>query len=221
MTEYDRDRRWRTTSLVDLAAPASAKVLFDLSANDAYGDPGDPVMETRPSGERVALQDGDAIYLAGDGASETGDRPFLDRFSLATLKKERLFRCDEARYERFLAFVGASRTQALVRSESKTDPPNLYVVDLATGARRKLTDYRDPTPQLARVDEGAREVLPQGRGAPLGHALPAARATPRAPASRRSSGPTRSSTRTPRPPARCAARRTPSPASPGPRRSPS
>ncbi len=37
-------------------------------------------METRPSGERVALQDGDAIYLAGDGASETGDRPFLDRF---------------------------------------------------------------------------------------------------------------------------------------------
>jgi hypothetical protein len=116
VTEYDRDRRWRTTSLVDLASPSSRKTLFDLSANDAYGDPGEPVMETRPSGERVALQDGDSIYLAGDGASEAGDRPFLDRFSLVTLKQERLFRCAGDRSERFLAFTRPSRAQALVRS---------------------------------------------------------------------------------------------------------
>jgi dipeptidyl aminopeptidase/acylaminoacyl peptidase len=170
VTEYDRDRRWRTTSLLDVAAPATPKVLFDLSANDAYGDPGDPVMETRPTGERVALQDGDAVYLAGEGASEAGDRPFLDRFSLATGKKERLFRCEEGRYERFLAFVGASRRQALVRSESSTDPPNLYVVDLATGARRKLTDYRDPSPLLARA---TKELLKYSRkdGVPLSGTL--------------------------------------------------
>ena len=170
VTEYDRDRRWRTTSLVDLAAPASAKVVFDLSANDAYGDPGEPVMETRPTGERVAIQDGGAIYLAGDGSSEGGDRPFLDRFDLATSKKDRLFRCDATRYERFLAFARGSRTQALVRSESKTDPPNLFVVDLASGARRKLTDYRDPTPQLTRV---TKELVKYARkdGVPLSGTL--------------------------------------------------
>ncbi|HXJ71405.1 MAG TPA: S9 family peptidase, partial [Candidatus Dormibacteraeota bacterium] len=44
--EYDRDRRWRTTALVDLSHPQdSRKVLFDLSANDAYGDPGAPLMD--------------------------------------------------------------------------------------------------------------------------------------------------------------------------------
>jgi dipeptidyl aminopeptidase/acylaminoacyl peptidase len=170
VAEYDRDRRWRTTSLVDLKAPAAAKVVFDLSANDAYGDPGDPVIETRPTGERVAVQDADAIYLAGDGASEAGDRPFLDRFSLATLKKERLFRCGEARHEQFLAFVGGSRARALVRSQSKTDPPNLYLVELATGARRRLTDYRDPTPQLTRV---TKELVKYARkdGVPLSGTL--------------------------------------------------
>jgi dipeptidyl aminopeptidase/acylaminoacyl peptidase len=151
VAEYDRDRRWRTTSLVDLAAPASARVVFDLSARDAYGDPGDPVMDTRPTGERVTLQDGDAIYLAGNGASEGGDRPFLDRLSLLTLQKQRLFRCEEGRYERFLSFVKGSRARVLVRSESDSDPPNLYVVELASGARRKLSDYRDPSPQLTRV----------------------------------------------------------------------
>jgi dipeptidyl aminopeptidase/acylaminoacyl peptidase len=170
VTEYDRDRRWRTTSLLDLAAPAAAKVLFDLSANDAYTDPGDPVLETRPTGERVAVQDGDAIYLAGDGASESGDRPFLDRFSLASGKKDRLFRSDAEHYERFLAFVGGARRQALLRSESKTDPPNLHLVDLESGARRKLTDYRDPAPLLTRA---SKELLHYARkdGVPLSGTL--------------------------------------------------
>jgi len=170
VTEYDRDRRWRTTSLVDLQAKAAAKVVFDVSANDAYGDPGDPVMETRPTGERVALQDGDAIYLAGDGASESGDRPFVDRFSLATLEKQRLFRSGEGRYERFVSFAKGSRARALVRSESKSDPPNLYVVELASGARRKLGDYRDPTPQLTRV---TKQLLKYARkdGVPLSGTL--------------------------------------------------
>jgi dipeptidyl aminopeptidase/acylaminoacyl peptidase len=69
-----------------------------------------------------------------------------------------------------LSFVRGSRETALVRSESKTDPPNLYVVDLASGARRRLTDYRDPTPQLTRV---TKELLRYARedGVPLSGTL--------------------------------------------------
>lgn len=170
LTENDRDRRWTTTSLVDLASPASAKVVFDRSVRDAYGDPGDPLMETRPTGERVAVQDGDVIYLAGDGASEGGDRPFLDRFDLGTLEKRRLFLCDAARFESVLAFLPGSRTKALVRSESPVDPPNLYAVDLATGARQKLTDDRDPAPLLTKA---SKELVRYARkdGVPLSGTL--------------------------------------------------
>jgi dipeptidyl aminopeptidase/acylaminoacyl peptidase len=170
LSEYDRDRRWRTTTLVDVSGRTPAKVVFDLSENDAYSDPGEPVLQTRPSGERVTAQDGDAIYLSGDGASETGDRPFLDRIDLATLAKQRLFRSLEKGYERFLAFANAQRTAALVRSESKTEPPNLFVVDLASGARRQLTDLRDTTPQLTKVKK---ELLRYSRqdGVPLSGTL--------------------------------------------------
>jgi dipeptidyl aminopeptidase/acylaminoacyl peptidase len=170
VTEYDRDRRWRTTSLVDLARPAAAKVVFDLSARDAYGDPGEPVTRTLPTGERVAAQDGSSIYLAGAGASESGDRPFLDRLDLATLAKQRLFHCADGRYERFLAFLGGARALALVRSESPTEPPNLLVVDLASGARRRLGDYRDPVPLLARA---TKELVRYARkdGVPLSGTL--------------------------------------------------
>ncbi len=152
LSEYDRDRRWRTTSLVNLASPSSApKVVFDLSIHDSYRDPGAPVYEIRPGGERVLFQDGDWVYFSGNGASETGDHPFLDRMNLKTLQTQRLYRSGNAGYERFVSFVGRSRSSIVSRYESKTEPPNYFVVNLKSGSRSKLTDWKDPVPQVARI----------------------------------------------------------------------
>jgi dipeptidyl aminopeptidase/acylaminoacyl peptidase len=148
-TEFDRDRRWRTTALVDLTKPdQSRKVVFDLSINDAYADPGTPVTITRPDGVTTVLQDGDSIFLVGQGASPEGSRPFLDKLNLKSGEKTRLFRCGERMFESVLSFVGDSRSKIVIRHETKTDPPNIFTVDLASGQRNKLTDYRDPAPQL-------------------------------------------------------------------------
>jgi dipeptidyl aminopeptidase/acylaminoacyl peptidase len=148
-TEYDRDRRWRTTAFVDLAAPDSTRrVVFDLSVNDSYKDPGEPVHDVRPDGQRTMLQDDEWIYLTGKGASDTGDRPFLDRYNLETQEKQRLFQSDKKSYEQVYSFVKGSRTLVLTRYESRTEPPNFFLVDLRSGERTKLTDFKDPAPQL-------------------------------------------------------------------------
>jgi dipeptidyl aminopeptidase/acylaminoacyl peptidase len=151
LRENDRDRRWTSTWLVNLSAPEGAKVVFERSVNDAYKDPGDPVLEERGRGERLMRMDGDAIFLAGAGASAEGDRPFLDRFDLATSKFERLFRSPGDAYERFVSFAGGGTRSAVVRRESPAEPPNLWVVDLSTGGKRKLTDEKDPHPRLSGV----------------------------------------------------------------------
>ena len=149
LTEYDRDRRWHTTYFLDLARPdASRRVLFDLSVNDAYNDPGTPVYHTRPDGERTLLQDGDWIYLAGRGASPEGDLPFLDRMNLVTEEKERLFRCEPDTYEAFVAFAPGSRRKILTRYETRRAPANFFVRDLADRDRHALTDFADPHPQI-------------------------------------------------------------------------
>ncbi len=44
MTEHDRDRRWLTTRLTDLAVPEPGRVIFDHSADEAYQDPGSPLV---------------------------------------------------------------------------------------------------------------------------------------------------------------------------------
>ncbi len=148
-TEFDRDRRWRTTALVDLTKPTeSRKVLFDLSINDAYGDPGAPMSVTRRDGVRTILRDGDSIYLVGRGASPEGSRPFLDKMDLKTSEKKRLFRCGDGMYDSVLGFVGDSRSTIVISHETKTEPANDFTVDLETGKRTKLTDFRDPAPEL-------------------------------------------------------------------------
>ncbi len=151
VSERDRARRWVTTHLVDLAAPETDKLVFDRNVNDAYKDPGDPVKDYRPNGEELALQDGDRVYLAGNGASAEGDRPFLDALDLKTLQRERLFQSADGRFERFLGFVRASRSKSVIRSESPSEPPNEWTLDLKTHERQRLTAYQDPAPRLRGV----------------------------------------------------------------------
>jgi dipeptidyl aminopeptidase/acylaminoacyl peptidase len=148
LTEFDRDRRWNTTSLIDLANPSSRRVIFDLSINDAYKNPGTFLTHARPDAQTTILQDGNIVFLTGQGASASGDRPFLESMDLKTLNKERLFQCGDGVYERPLGFVGATRTRILTERESKTEPMNVFVLDLKSGERTKLTDFNDPAPEL-------------------------------------------------------------------------
>jgi dipeptidyl aminopeptidase/acylaminoacyl peptidase len=156
VTERDWKKRWETTYLVNLERPeVAARKVFDLSRQDAYNDPGDIVLATTRSGESVAVQDKDWVYLSGRGASPQGDRPFLDRMNLKTSEKKRLFSCRESKYEAFVDFLGNSHDQIVVTSESRTEPPNYYVVNLKTERKRAVTDFKDPAPQLT----GAKKEL--------------------------------------------------------------
>jgi dipeptidyl aminopeptidase/acylaminoacyl peptidase len=153
MTEHDRDRRWLTTRLTDLAVPQPGRVIFDHSADEAYHDPGSPLLAVEPDGSRTVLQDGDYIYLRGDGAGPEGDRPFLDRLDLVNLKTERLFRSPADGYEQVLGFLSDDRDSVLIWAEGRTSPPNLALTRLSTTERRQLTDWPDPHPQLTGMEK--------------------------------------------------------------------
>lgn len=170
--EFDRDRRWITTWLYELDEPGLApRVLFDLSSNDAYADPGQPVTETRPDGTEVVIVEQGAIFLSGDGAGPDGDRPFLDRYDLATGAKERLMQSQGEQHSRFVDFVGQGHRARLVQRESSTEPPNYYVQE-GQGAEgeRRLTEFPDPHPQLTGI---RKQILTYTRkdGVPLSGTL--------------------------------------------------
>jgi dipeptidyl aminopeptidase/acylaminoacyl peptidase len=127
LNEYDENRHWRRTFITDLDdQKGKPRLLWDLSEDEHYADPGDPVEHQLANGFSVVRQDGDSIYLSGTGSSPDGDRPFLDRLDLKTQKSERLFRSDKSSYERFLSFAGSDSRTFLTWHQSPTDPPNAF-----------------------------------------------------------------------------------------------
>ncbi|PYR06570.1 MAG: hypothetical protein DMF99_25795 [Acidobacteria bacterium] len=154
VSESDRaTRRVRTWLLEPGAQP---RKLWDRRQEDRYADPGTPVARGdngTPAGggggrggNRGApiLQNGDDIYLSGEGAGPEGDRPFLDRLNLKTLATDRLFRSDATSYETVVAPMTADAKTLLTRAESRTDPPNYYTRTAGGDAKRAVTTFKDP-----------------------------------------------------------------------------
>src|SRR5690606_272436 len=107
LSEFDANKRWYQTALVDVAdRKVAPKTLWSLSLDERYANPGSPVFESLGNGYFALRETDGALFLAGAGASPQGDRPFLDRYELATGKTVRLFRSEADAYERFVDFIG-------------------------------------------------------------------------------------------------------------------
>jgi dipeptidyl aminopeptidase/acylaminoacyl peptidase len=147
--DYNRDRRWQRTFLLDIAKPgAQPRLIWERSIRDRYGDPGTPLTRTLPNGKRVLRQQGNAIFLVGAGASPKGEFPFLDRFDLETRKSERIFQCQEGHYEAPVALLADDGSRFLSRHESPTEPPNFFIRTAAGADKKALTNFPNPAPQL-------------------------------------------------------------------------
>ncbi len=148
VSDFDRETRWVRSFMVNTNKPGDAgKLIWSRNSQERYNDPGNPVQRLTPAGKRVILQSGEWIYLTGAGASQEGDRPFLDRFNLQTQKSERIFRSDADSYETFVDLLSDDGKQFITRRETQSEPPN-YFVRGGDAAARALTQFPDPTPQL-------------------------------------------------------------------------
>ncbi|MGI9107980.1 MAG: prolyl oligopeptidase family serine peptidase [Pyrinomonadaceae bacterium] len=162
--DYNRDTRRVRTQLINVDnASVPSRVVWHRNVQDRYNDPGAPLTRVLPTGHRAIIQNGDNIFLSGTGASSAGDRPFLDRYNLNTLKAERLFRSDEKSYETPVTLLKDDGSQFITRRETPLEPSNYFLrtLDVAgtgastaageammTSTAKPLTQFPDPTPQL-------------------------------------------------------------------------
>jgi dipeptidyl aminopeptidase/acylaminoacyl peptidase len=152
VSDFDRDRRWVTTTRIFLDdRSAEPKVIFSRNTQDRYRNPGQPVMKRLATGGMVLHQQGDFIFLAGQGATPQGDRPFLRRMNLRTLETEEIFRAGETGFESVEALLADDGSKFLTSYESPTVPPNYYVRTRGSDERKALTNFTDPTPQLRQI----------------------------------------------------------------------
>jgi dipeptidyl aminopeptidase/acylaminoacyl peptidase len=175
----DSWRKTRKTNTYLYSPQNKLQLLFERSSEDYYSHPGSFVMETNVYGEETLMygKRGTCIYLAGEGYSSEGNKPFFDELNVGTLKIKRIWQADgRSSYERIVKVLDVEKGNLLTSVESKQKYPNLYLRTAGSSkAPLQLTFRENPfaalegiTKQVVKykredgVDLSANLYLPEG-----------------------------------------------------------
>lgn len=154
ISEFWREDRHRRTWVIDPDQPeAPAVLLFDLSTEDRYNDPGSPQMKRSDYGTWVlnTTDNGRSLLMTGIGATPEGNRPFLAKLNIDTGDSEELWRSDSPYYESIYTLADSEGNRIITRRETVDVQPNFFIRDLRTGDLEQITFFDHPTPQLKDV----------------------------------------------------------------------
>lgn len=155
------DRWWNTRNtksyVFDPSDPSKEpRILEDRNYQDRYNDPGRFVYRRNAMDSYVlALEEGHA-FLTGDGYSDQGQFPFVDKLNLETGEKERLYQSDYKDKLEDLVDFDVEKQRLLVRIESPSEYPNYYFRDLKSNNLEQLTSFKSP---FASIQHVTKEVI--------------------------------------------------------------
>ncbi len=153
--EYWWPSRHLITSKFTPGEKDSKEVLFDYSTENRYENPGNFATTRNEYGRNVLLtsEDGQHLFLTGQGSSPKGDRPFLREFDLNTKETKEHWRSSAPFYEIPVTILDADKSLIVTRRESKKETPNYFVRNWKNGKVTELTNFDHPYPGLAGVEK--------------------------------------------------------------------
>ena len=120
------------------------KIIFDRNYQDQYNDPGNFVTARNQYGKNIlALKSNDA-FLLGDGHSEKGQFPFLDKMDLTSSTKTRLYQSEYTDKIEDLRDFDIKKNELLVRVESANEYPNYFFRNLTSKKLEQVTSFENP-----------------------------------------------------------------------------
>lgn len=131
----------------------NAKVISDRSYQDRYSDPGSFVMERNAFGSYVLAVHDDHMFLLGDGYSDEGQFPFLDKMSLETQEVSRLYQSSYQDKVEDLRDYDPSKNKLMVRIESANEYPNYYFRDLDDQSLNQLSFFDNPFKSIQDIEK--------------------------------------------------------------------
>ncbi len=147
-SDYDRDKLWSKSWYVRLKENY-LELIISRNVNDEYKYNGSLVTRTTERNMSVYLHRGDHIYFNNIfGATPEGNRPFLAEFNLTDQTRKILFRSPEDQYERVYCFTDDNLNRIVIRSEDQDHPRNYFFLDLTSGQREAITNFKNPYPEI-------------------------------------------------------------------------
>jgi dipeptidyl aminopeptidase/acylaminoacyl peptidase len=130
-----------------------AEIIHDRNYQDKYSDPGSYVAKRNSYGNSVLdIADGN-IFAIGDGYTEEGQFPFIDKYNLKTKENTRLFQSQATDRLEDIYDFDHRKNRMLVRVESPTEYPNYYFRDLTNDKLTQLTAFANPFESIQNVEK--------------------------------------------------------------------
>lgn len=141
------DTRNMKTYLINPSNPNVApKIINDRNYQDIYSDPGSFETKRNQYGRGVIAIENNNAYLIGDGNTKEGQFPFIDEFSLATLKTKRLYQSTyKDKKEDIYSIADVKKGDVLVMIQSKNEYPNYYFRNIKSKNKlTQITNFKNP-----------------------------------------------------------------------------
>ncbi|WP_162127397.1 S9 family peptidase [Flavobacterium phycosphaerae] len=152
---YDEwyDTRNGKVYLINPSNPSQApKIISDRNSQDIYSDPGNFETKRNQYNRYVLAIENDNMYLIGDGFTKDGQFPFIDEFSLKTLKTKRLYTSTyKDKKEDLLSIEDFKKGEVLVQIQSKNDYPNYYFRNIKSNKLTQITNFKNPFESIKNV----------------------------------------------------------------------
>lgn len=148
-------RREKSYSFNPTELTKEPQLLFDLSSDDRYADPGQPHTIRNSYGEQVLYtgKSNNELLFTGVGASPEGDMPFLNLYNLSTKTATTLWRCKAPYYENVVAIIDPMKREFITSKQSVDKPASHYLHNLSKKKVTQLTSFAHPYPQMLGVEK--------------------------------------------------------------------
>ena len=147
------DRWWNSrntkTYVFNPSNPNSeAQLISDRNYQDVYSDPGNFVQVKNQYNKNILLIDDNSTFTIGNGYTENGQFPFLDKLNLSSGESERIYTSPYTnKYENIIDY-NIVKDEVLVRIESPNEFPNYYKNYFKSGKLDQLTFFENPFKSL-------------------------------------------------------------------------
>ena len=147
------DRWWNSrntkTYVFNPSNPNSeAQLISDRNYQDVYSDPGNFVQVKNQYNKNILLIDDNSTFTIGNGYTENGQFPFLDKLNLSSGESERIYTSPYTnKYENIIDYH-IVKDEVLVRIESPNEFPNYYKNYFKSGKLDQLTFFENPFKSL-------------------------------------------------------------------------
>jgi dipeptidyl aminopeptidase/acylaminoacyl peptidase len=130
------------------------ELIYDRNYQDRYTDPGQFQTKRNQYGRSVLEMDGKNVFLVGNGFSDEGVKPFIDKYNVNSKKSIRLWQADgKETYEQIYDLKDVKKGVLLTRIESKNIFPNYYFRNIKTGKLQQITSFVNPFLSIQNVNK--------------------------------------------------------------------